>query len=106
LGGRCHIDTLEACQKYGTIDECCTVNEEAQALIVILGPLVRIGPSHLLTDDSEVLRKMSAARSPYRRSVWYDGIRLEHDYFNVVSERYENRHNDLRTKMGLGVSPL
>jgi hypothetical protein len=28
LGGRCHIDTLEACKKYGKIDGCCLVSEE------------------------------------------------------------------------------
>jgi hypothetical protein len=104
LGGRCHIDTLEACKKYGTIDGCCVANKETLALIVKLGPLVRIGPNHLITDDPEVLRNMSAVRSPYRRSIWYDGLRLEHNYFNVVSERHESRHNDLRAKMGAGVS--
>lgn len=69
-----------------------------------LGSLIRIGPNHLLTDDPEVLRKMSTVRSPYRRSIWYDGMRLEHDYLHVLSERNENRHNNLRAKMGLGVS--
>jgi hypothetical protein len=68
------------------------------------GPLVRIGPNHLVTDDPEVLKKMSAVRSPYRRSIWYEGMRLEPDYFNVISERDESRHNDLRTKMAAGVS--
>jgi hypothetical protein len=104
LGGRCHIDTLEACKKYGTIDGCCMAREETQALIVKLGPLVRIGPNHLLTDDPEGLRKMAAVRSPYRRSIWYDGMRLEKDYLHVLSERDDTRHNDLRAKMGLGVS--
>jgi hypothetical protein len=100
LGGRCHIHLLEACKKYGTKDECCVIaiaHRETR-------PLVRIGPNHLITDDPEVLRKMSAVRSPYRSSIWYDGLRLEHDYFNVVSERDEKRHNDLRAKMGPGVS--
>lgn len=84
LGGRCHLDTAEACEKYG--------------------PLVRIGPNHLVTNDPEVLRKMAAVRSPYRRSIWYEGMRLEPDYANVISERDENRHNDLRTKMAAGYS--
>lgn len=47
---------------------------------------------------------MSAVRSPYRRSNWYDGIRLEADYDNVLSTRDENRHNDLRAKMAAGYS--
>lgn len=103
LSGRCHIDLLEACKKYGTERGTC-VPREMQALTANLGSLVRIGPNHLITDDPEVLRRMSAVRSPYRRSIWYDGLRLEHDYFNVVSERDENRHNDLRAKMAAGVS--
>lgn len=32
------------------------------------GPLVRIGPNKLATDDPDVIRKMSSARSTYRRS--------------------------------------
>ena len=73
-------------------------------MIAKVGPLVRIGQNHLITDDPDVLRKMSAVRSPYRRSIWYDGMRLEPDYFNVVSERDENRHDELRAKMGAGAS--
>lgn len=73
-------------------------------LIVASGSIVRIGPHQLVTNDPEVLRRMSAVRSPYRRSNWYDGIRLEADYDNVLSTRDENRHNDLRAKMAAGVS--
>ena len=75
-----------------------------QALIIELGSLVRVGPNHLVTDDPDVLRKMSAVRSPYRRSIWYEGLRLEHDYFNLISERSEARHSDMRAKMAPGVS--
>jgi hypothetical protein len=73
-------------------------------LIVAPGSIVRVGPHQLVTDDPEVLRRMSAVRSPYRRSNWYDGIRLESDYDHVLSERDENRHNKLRAKMAAGVS--
>ena len=73
-------------------------------LIATLGSVVRVGPNQLVTDDPEVLRKISAVRSPYRRSNWYDGMRLEPDHDHVLSERDENRHNVLRTKMAAGVS--
>lgn len=66
--------------------------------------MVRIGPNHLVTNDPEVLRKMSAVRSPYRRSIWYEGMRLEPDYSHAIAERDEDRHNDLRSKMAAGVS--
>ncbi|KAE9363167.1 cytochrome P450 [Stipitochalara longipes BDJ] len=81
-GGRCHMDTAEACKKYGSI--------------------VRVGPHQLVTGDPDVLRKMSAVRSPYRRSSYYDGMRLEPNYTHVLSERDENRHNQLRANMGPG----
>lgn len=41
------------------------------------GPLARIGPNDLITDDPELIRRMSAARSPYSRSKWYRGVRID-----------------------------
>lgn len=69
------------------------------------GPIVRIGPNELVTNDFEVWRKISAVRSPYSRSNWADGMRLDPEYNNVISERDEARHNALRAKMKAGVSP-
>ncbi|KAI0120436.1 cytochrome P450 [Hypoxylon sp. NC0597] len=40
------------------------------------GSLIRIGPSELLTDDPEVLRRLSGAKSKYWKSDWYMGARL------------------------------
>lgn len=58
----------------------------------------------LVTDDPEILKRLSAVRSPYTRSNWYDGMRFEADYSHVFSERNEKRHNELRAKMAAGVS--
>lgn len=58
----------------------------------------------LVTDDPEVLKKLSAVRSPYTRSDWYDGMRFEADHGHVFSERNEKRHTELRGKMAAGVS--
>jgi hypothetical protein len=80
-----------------------TVGESEVMLNATLGSIVRIGPNQLVTNDPEVLRKISAVRSPYRRSNWYDGMRLEADHDHVLSERDENRHNALRAKMAAGV---
>ena len=49
---------------------------------------------------------MSAVRSPYRRSAWYDGARLEPEYDSTFSETNEERHNALRSKVAIGVSLL
>lgn len=35
------------------------------------GSIVRIGPNDLVTNDAELLRRMSGARSAYLRSSWY-----------------------------------
>lgn len=35
------------------------------------GPLVRVGPNELSTDDPELIRRMSAARSTYGKDPWY-----------------------------------
>jgi hypothetical protein len=84
LAGRCHLHTAEACEKYGSI--------------------VRIGPNELITNDPEVLKKLSAIRSSYTRSNWYDGTRVEPDHNHVMSERNETLHNERRAKMAAGYS--
>jgi hypothetical protein len=69
-----------------------------------VGPLARIGPNILVTDDADLLRRISGARSPYSRAEWYDGMRLDPRVNNVISERNEKRHTALRAKMASGVS--
>lgn len=68
-----------------------------------IGPLARIGPNLLVTDDVDLLRRMSAARSVYTRSDWYDGMKLDPSVNNVISERNDQRHTALRAKMAAGV---
>lgn len=68
------------------------------------GPLVRIAPNTLLTADPDVLRRMSAARSPYTRSDWFIAMRLNPGQDNVLSQRDENKHDDLRRRMSAGYS--
>ncbi|KAJ0416782.1 cytochrome P450 [Aspergillus carlsbadensis] len=84
LYGRMHLDIAEACKKYGH--------------------LVRIGPNDLVTDDPEIIRKMSAVRSPYTRSDWYNATAFSHKLNHVFCERDEQRHIDLRNKLIPGYS--
>ena len=70
------------------------------------GSTARIGPNDLLTSDPALLRRMSAARSPYRRSEYYIGLRFDPSRDNIVSTRDENKHNELRSKMAAGVSSV
>jgi hypothetical protein len=67
------------------------------------GHLVRIGPNDLVTDDPEIIRKMSAVRSPYTRSDWYNATAFSHKLNHVFCERDEQRHIDLRNKLIPGV---
>ncbi|KAI9767075.1 MAG: hypothetical protein M1839_004632 [Geoglossum umbratile] len=84
LKGTMHLDVADVCSKYGH--------------------LARIGPNDLVTDDPEILRRMSGVRSPYTRSGWYDGTSFNHKLNHVFYERDEERHLDLRAKMTAGYS--
>ncbi|EXJ89425.1 hypothetical protein A1O3_02492 [Capronia epimyces CBS 606.96] len=66
------------------------------------GPLARIGPNHLITDDPDVTRRILAARSHYTRGPWFDAIKIDPHVPNIVSERHTGKHNHLRHRMSAG----
>ena len=68
------------------------------------GSLARIGPNHIVTCDPELIRRMNAPRSPYRRGPWFDAMRFMPEVGNTISERNEERHDELRRKMAAGYS--
>ncbi|KAF7188764.1 Cytochrome P450 monooxygenase [Pseudocercospora fuligena] len=68
------------------------------------GPLVRVGPNTVITSDADVIRKMSAVQSPYRRSMNYYAMRLNPGKDHVFSTRDEAVHNNLRKTMTAGYS--
>jgi cytochrome P450 len=68
------------------------------------GSLARIGPNHLLTSDAELLRRMQAPRSKYRRSIWYTTFRFRPRADNIISVVDEAKHDELRRKMSAGYS--
>jgi hypothetical protein len=102
-GGRFHLDTAEACEKYGIVLVLQSLRRSSLLILNSPGPIVRIGPNDLVTNDLEVWRKISAVRSPYIRSNWYNGIRFDPDYDSIISERDDKIHNALRAKMAAGV---
>ncbi|EFQ29169.1 pisatin demethylase [Colletotrichum graminicola] len=69
-----------------------------------VGSLARIGPNDLLDDDPELLKRMLAVRSEYRRSDWYDAMRFNPAKNNILSSRNEDDHSKLRSKMAAGYS--
>ncbi|EGY13725.1 pisatin demethylase [Verticillium dahliae VdLs.17] len=84
LSGKMHLALKRACDEYG--------------------PVVRIGPNDLVTNDSEILRRMWAVRSPYRKGDFYDAIRLDPTRDNIISMRDDHAHNELRAKVAIGYS--
>lgn len=64
--------------------------------------LVRIGPNDLITDDPDLIRRMSSARSHYGRSSWYITTRVnpyDDSLFNMVDTK---QHDQLKAKMSFG----
>lgn len=68
------------------------------------GTLVRVGPNDLVTSDPEVLRMMSAVRSPYTKGEFYETGRIVPEQDTVVSLRDDQKHRALRAKIGPAVS--
>ncbi|WYZ46111.1 hypothetical protein EsH8_IX_000336 [Colletotrichum jinshuiense] len=82
--GRSHLEFYEACEKYGSI--------------------ARVGPNDLTTNDPDLMKHMLNVRTNYKRSYWYDGMRLKPGKDNVLSARDDELHNRLRSKMAAGYS--
>ena len=70
---------------------------------MVPGSLARIGPNELVTTDPSLIKRMSAVRSPYRRSEFYTALRFDPTRDNILSTRDEDVHNHLRSKMAAGV---
>ncbi len=64
IGSRVHLDTVEVCERYGTIP---ILNQRRLVcqLMSDRDPLVRIGPNELVTNDFEIFLEFSAVRSQY-----------------------------------------
>ncbi|KAK2779605.1 pisatin demethylase [Colletotrichum kahawae] len=85
LSFKSHLKYHEVCKKYGSI--------------------ARIGPNDLVTSSPELLLHMSAVRSPYTRTEWfYRACRVRPDKDHVFSEMDEEKHRQLRAKLGAGYS--
>lgn len=66
------------------------------------GPLVRIGPNDLVTDDPDVIRRMNAARSTYSRSSWYKSTKLNPHEDSMFSLSDVGAHDRLKAKCAGG----
>lgn len=68
------------------------------------GPLVRIGPNEVSTDDPETIRRMSSAKSAYPRSGWYDGARFHPENDSIFTMVNPVLHDKQKAKASHGYS--
>jgi hypothetical protein len=68
-----------------------------------LGSLARIGPNLLITSDPNIIYHMNGARSPYTKSSWYEGARMQPGHNNVISTVDEKIHSQRRSQLAMGV---
>ena len=63
------------------------------------GPLIRVGPNELSTDDPEVLRRIAGARSSYQRDPWYLAARFDPYHDNVFTILDADAHDKYKAKI-------
>ncbi|KAF2400646.1 cytochrome P450 [Trichodelitschia bisporula] len=66
------------------------------------GPLVRIVPNMLVTNDPDIIRRMSGVRSLYTKGDWYAMTNIAVDRHHLFAETDEDAHSSLRSKMAQG----
>ena len=104
-----HWELKRVCEEYGMRHYGCFARDTLERSWLtgfcfdILGHVARIGPNDLVTDDPDLLIKMSAVRSPYSKSEFYSGTQFDLELNHVFSERDEKRHLELRRRLTPGV---
>ncbi|RYC64508.1 hypothetical protein CHU98_g1728 [Xylaria longipes] len=79
-GGRSYYVHRDLCKKYG--------------------PLVRVGPNELTTDDPEILRRAGAVRGSYGKDPWYVGARFN-PYHDVMFTTMDvPAHDKIKAQLG------
>ena len=66
------------------------------------GPLVRIGPNEIMTDDPNIIRDMSAVRSTFTRGEWYLTGRFNPYYDNLFTVLDNHGHKQARARVFAG----
>jgi hypothetical protein len=66
--------------------------------------LIRIGPNLLITDDPDIVRRMSSVRSQYGRGEWYDAARLDANNPSMFGSRDTKWHDDIKSRASFGYS--
>ena len=70
----------------------------------VAGPLVRIGPDWVVTNDPSEIRRIWSVRSGYYRSPWYHGLRFDPARDSIITATSNAEHARLRTHVLPGYS--
>lgn len=62
------------------------------------GPLIRIGPNEVLTDDPEIIKKISSTHSSYKRGTWYLTGRFNPYHDNLFTILEPDAHKKAKTR--------
>lgn len=68
------------------------------------GPLVRVAPDMLMTDDAGVVRQINSVRAGYRRSSWYHSFRVNPYEENMISTTDDAFHTLIKSSTNGGYS--
>ena len=68
------------------------------------GPLVRVSPNQVMTDDPDTISRMLATNSKYLRAHWFESLRVTPEIASIISERDLQKHKVLRYKLSPGFS--
>jgi hypothetical protein len=69
----------------------------------VKGSIARIGPNWLVTSETELIRRMTGVRSPYKRAFGYIAMQFKPGADNILSVLDDGHHAQLRSKMAFGV---
>jgi hypothetical protein len=67
-------------------------------------PLIRIGPSLLITSSPTIIRQMSSVRSKFLRGDWYNANRLDVSNPSMFGTRDTAWHDDIKARTSAGYS--
>jgi cytochrome P450 len=68
------------------------------------GPIVRVGPNDVFTDDLEFLRKINSTKGLYAKGASYSGSRLNPYYESLFMMRDPIAHDKMKAKLIYGYS--
>ncbi len=63
------------------------------------GPVVRIGPNEVITDDPDFIRRTGSIKGGYTRGDWYDGDRFNPYHLAMFTTKDTALHDKLKAKL-------